>query len=395
MADVSWHEARGIAGRAAGPLDTQQVPLTDAVERVLAQPVRALVDLPGFDTSAMDGWAVCGAGPWQIVAVVLAGQAPDRALRPGQAAVIATGAAVPDGATAVIRSEDGEVAEGVLGAAAPEPGSHIRPCGEECRTDEIIAAAGTVIGPAQAGLLAAAGVDSVMVARVPRVTLLLLGDELLDDGIPDVGRVRDSLGPQIPGWIRRMGGVVTSLVRVADTVPALVEALQQVHDADLIITTGGTAAGPVDCLHAALAQLGAELLVDSVAVRPGHPMVLARAGRPERLQEGGRQTVALVLGLPGNPQSAVVGLMTLGAPVLRTLLGQDDPDPATVTLTGDLKAPQHENRLVLGTASQCCFTAADHLGSAMLRGLASSDGFAVLPHGGAPAGETVEWLPLP
>lgn len=395
MADVSWHKARVIARSAAAPLEVQHVPLVEAVERVLAESVRAKGDLPGFDTSAMDGWAVGGTGPWQIVTTVLAGAAPESALEPGQAAVIATGAAVPAGAVAVVRSEDGSVSGSVLDAVDVEPGSHVRPRGEECRVGDVLARAGTTVGPATAGLLAAAGVDRVAVRRIPQVALLLLGDELLDEGIPHVGQVRDSLGPQLPGWIRRMGGSVSTTVRVGDTVPALVRALQRVRHADLIITTGGTAAGPVDCLHTALAQVGAELLVNSVAVRPGHPMVLAKTGRPQGPKESGRQTETPVLGLPGNPQSAVVGLMTLGAPLLHILLGQGVPDPVTVTLTGDLKAPRHENRLVLGTTSGGRFTAVDHVGSAMLRGLASSDGFAVLPPGGALAGEAVEWLPLP
>lgn len=250
---------------------------------------------------------------------------------------------------------------------------------------ETLAAAGTVVTPAVAGLLAAAGLDHVSVRAVPRAALLLLGDELLDSGLPGVGQVRDSLGPQLPGWLRRLGATVDVVVRVADTVADLVTALRSARASgvDLILTTGGTAAGPVDCLHAALAELGGRLLVDSVAVRPGHPMVLADlAGVP-------------LVGLPGNPQSAVVSLVSLGAPVVRSMLGQPEPPLAEVALAADLKAPNHENRLVLGTVSGGRFTAASHLGSAMLRGLSVSEGFAVLPPTGAAAGAVVGWLPLP
>lgn len=383
MSDVSWHESRRIAAAAAGPLPAHRVSLSDAVERVLAEPVSALADLPGFDTSAMDGWAISGPGPWQIVGSVLAGAQPGSGLQHGQAVEIATGAAVPDGASSVVRSEEGAVVGGVLAALPVNPRSHIRPRGEECRAGEPVAAAGTLVTPALAGFLAAAGLDLVNVRAVPRAALLLLGDELLDSGIPAVGQVRDSLGPQLPGWLNRLGARVDTVVRVPDTVPDLISALHAATGVDLIITTGGTAAGPVDCLHAALVGVGARLLVDSVAVRPGHPMVLAElSGTP-------------VLGLPGNPQSAVVGLMTLGVPVVRGLLGMPDREPHTVVLSQAHSAPLHENRLVLGNAPQRRFTAADHLGSAMLRGLASATGLAVLPPGGAPAGETVEWLPLP
>lgn len=385
MPDVSWESARRIARDAAGPLPAERIPLAEAVERVLAEPALALVDLPGFDTSAMDGWAICGAGPWQIIGAVLAGAAPSSPLAPGEAVTIATGAAVPPGATSVVRSEDGTVIDGVLQSVTATAGDHIRPRGEECRVGETLAAAGTVVTPAVAGLLAAAGLDHVSVRAVPRAALLLLGDELLDSGLPGVGQVRDSLGPQLPGWLRRLGATVDVVVRVADTVADLVTALRSARASgvDLILTTGGTAAGPVDCLHAALAELGGRLLVDSVAVRPGHPMVLADlAGVP-------------LVGLPGNPQSAVVSLVSLGAPVVRSMLGQPEPPLAEVALAADLKAPNHENRLVLGTVSGGRFTAASHLGSAMLRGLSVSEGFAVLPPTGAAAGAVVGWLPLP
>ena len=385
MPDVSWESARRIAREAAGPLPAERTPLAEAVERVLAEPALALVDLPGFDTSALDGWAICGAGPWQIIGAVLAGAAPSSPLAPGEAVTIATGAAVPPGATSVVRSEDGTVIDGVLQSVTATAGDHIRPRGEECRVGETLAAAGTVVTPAVGGLLAAAGLDDVSVRAVPRAALLLLGDELLDSGLPDVGQVRDSLGPQLPGWLRRLGATVDVVVRVADTVADLVTALRSARASgvDLILTTGGTAAGPVDCLHAALAELGGRLLVDSVAVRPGHPMVLADlAGVP-------------LVGLPGNPQSAVVSLVSLGAPVVRSMLGQPEPPLAEVALAADLKAPNHENRLVLGTVSGGRFTAASHLGSAMLRGLSVSEGFAVLPPTGAAAGAVVGWLPLP
>lgn len=381
---MPWARARAIAAAAVAPLPAEIVPVVDAVERTLAEPVRALTDLPGFDTSSMDGWAVCGQGPWDVVGTVLAGVTPAaEPLQPGQATVIATGAAVPPGANAVVRREDGTVTGDVLAAAAPAPGTHTRPRGEECRTGDTLAEQGQLVTPAIAGMAAAAGNDRVCVAQVPRVALLLLGDELLDIGIPGVGQVRDSLGPQLPGWIARMGGRVTHTARVADTVEDLVHALQSLPPVNAIVTTGGTAAGPVDCLHNGLDRVSATLLVDSVAVRPGHPMMLADwSGTP-------------LIGLPGNPQSAVVALVTLGAPVLRSLLGQGDPDPDTVILTDPLPAPARENRLVLGAVSAGRFTAADHLGSAMLRGLAASEGFAVLPPGGAEAEDVVPWLPLP
>lgn len=377
-----WPRARRAARDLVAPLPDVRVPVSQAVERVLAEPVAALCDLPGFATSSMDGWAVCGPGPWQVVGEVLAGAAPPE-VAAGRAVVIATGAAVPASCDEVIRSESGEVRDGVLTADRVGPGHHIRPRGEECRAGDVLADAGSRVTPAVAGLLAAAGCDTVRVRAVPRVAVLLLGDELLDVGIPGIGQVRDSLGPQLPGWCERLGASVVRVTRVPDTVADLVAALRDAADCDVIMTTGGTAAGPVDCLHAALAEVGADLVVDSVAVRPGHPMLLAVWGTTP------------VVGLPGNPQSAIVALLTLGEPVLRGLQDRPDPSLRVVTVTDDLAAPPAEHRLVLGTVSGGRFTAASHLGSAMLRGLAAADGFAVVPPGGAAATAEVPWLPLP
>lgn len=382
VAAPTWPQARGLARDLASPLPAVRVSVPASVERTLAHPVAARTDLPGFDTSSMDGWAVAGDGPWPVVGEVLAGGAPPE-VPSGSAVVIATGAAVPDGCDEVIRRESGEVRDGVLHAQRVAHGHDIRPQGEECRAGQPLVGAFRRVTPAVAGLLSAAGVDEVSVLATPTVRLLLLGDELLDSGVPSVGQVRDSLGPQLPGWIARLGGAVTAVTRVADTIESLVAALRAARDCDVIMTTGGTAAGPVDCLHRALADVGAELVADSVAVRPGHPMVLADwNGLP-------------LVGLPGNPQSAVVALMTLGEPLLTSMRGLPESALTTVTLVDDLVAPAAEHRLVLGTLAGDRFTATSHLGSAMLRGLAAADGFAVLPPGGAAAGTEVPWLPLP
>jgi len=376
MREPDWHTARRLA--VADPLPAQKVPVAQAEGRTLAEPLVALTDLPAYDTSAMDGWAVAGDGPWQVVGQVLAGAAPHVALEPGQAVVIATGAAVPDGTTAILRTENGTLDSALSG---PAKASDLRPRGEECRRGDVLAAPGSVVTPALIGLASAAGVDELAVRQIPRVALLLFGDELVDRGVPGPGQVRDALGPQLPGWVRRLGGEVISVSRAQDTLDAHVAAIRDAQG-DVVMTTGGTAAGPVDHLHTAVAQLGGEWVVDSVAVRPGHPMALARLGE--------RWLVAL----PGNPQSAIVSLLTLGAPVLAGMLGRWSPDLPTVELGADAKAPHQEHRLLacqLGGAA----TPVNHLGSAMLRGLAAADGFAVLPPGGAAAGTSVEWLALP
>ncbi len=377
-----WYAARALASGAAA-LPAESVPLAAADGRTLAAPQRALTDLPAFDTAAMDGWAVAGEGPWQITGQVLAGSAPTVTLTAGAGCVIATGAAVPSGATAVIKREDGHVADGVM-SAPYVGGSHIRPAGEECRAGELLIDSGTVVTPAIVGLLAAAGIDAVEVRRRPRVVLLLFGDELVDAGVAGVGQVRDALGPQLPGWVRRLGADVVDVRRVEDTLEAHVAALREAAaSADVVMTTGGTAAGPVDHLHAAVTEIGGRFVVDSVAVRPGHPMALAQVAQ------------AWLLALPGNPQSAIVSLLTLGQPLFDALLGRRSGDLPQVTLSQSATAPAHERRLLACELSGITAAPVQHLGSAMLRGLAIADGFAVLPPGGAAAGASVAWLALP
>lgn len=379
MREPDWDTARTLLTDVAA-LPGEAVAPAYADGRTLAGAIEALTDLPASDTSAMDGWAVSGPGPWTVIGEVLAGAAPTMALLPGQAVIIATGAAVPDGTTAVLRTEHGSLAADTVDG--PARSSDLRPRGEECRAGEVLAPAGTVVDPALIGLACAAGLDELDVRRTPRVALLLFGDELVDAGLAGLGQVRDALGPQLPGWIRRLGAQVVSVARAEDTLAAHVAAIRDA-DADIVMTTGGTAAGPVDHLHAAVAELGGQWIVDSVAVRPGHPMAAARLA--------GRWLVAL----PGNPQSAVVSLLTLGAPLIAAMLGRWSPDLPVVTLGADATAPAGEHRLLACRVDAGTAEPVTHLGSAMLRGLAAADGFAVLPPGGATTGTQVRWLALP
>lgn len=383
----SWPTAREAA-RCPEPLAPTRSELADADRQVLAEPALAQTDLPAYDTSAMDGWAVSGPGPWQVIGSVLAGRAPELVLDRGQACLIATGAAVPDGATGVVRREHGQIVEQALQAPDPAPGTDIRPRGEECRAGDLLAEAGTRLGPGHLGMLAAAGLDSVLVRRAPRVSIVLFGDELVRHGVAGTGQVRDALGPQLPGWLRRLGAEPAEVRFAEDTLEAHVSAIEAASAAsDVVITTGGTAAGPVDHLHPAVAALGGAFVVDAVAVRPGHPMTLADLGAHRR----GRW----LLGLPGNPQSAVVALLTLGQPLIDALLGVPAAPLTTITLAEQAPAPASEHRLLACIRTDDQATPVAHLGSAMLRGLARADGFAVLPPGGAVAGARVGWLPLP
>jgi molybdopterin molybdotransferase len=391
LVEARWDVARAALAGALRPLPPVRRNLALCDGLVLAEDLVARCALPSFDTSAMDGWAVAGPGPWTVVGQSLAGRPVPGPLTPGQAVVIATGGVVPEGADAVVRSEDGQVVTRagaqVLNAPAPDGPTHVRPAGEECARGEVLAAAGTVLNPALIGLAAASGHDDLLVVPAPRVALVLFGDELATTGVPARGLVRDSLGPQVPAWVSRLGADVVLVERCEDTLVAHVEAIgRAAAAADVVLTTGGTAAGPVDHLHAAIATCAGEVVIDSVAVRPGHPMLAATLDR-------GR---AWLVGLPGNPQSAIVTLMSLAAPILAGLAGRPAlTDLAEVACSVAVGAPQHEDRLVLGRLVDGQFVPGSHLGSGMLRGLAAATGFAVLPPGGAAAGAPVRWLELP
>jgi len=401
-----WARARRAAREAAGPLPVVPVPLPAAVGAVLAAPLVATTPLPPFDVAAMDGWAVAGPGPWTVVGELLAGQVLDH-LVDGAAVEIATGTALPTGGDAVLRREHGLLeADGVHGSqlwvgdparglTAPhpgyvEPGSDIRARGAECAAGEHLLEAGGVVTPAVAGMAAAAGYDTLPVVRPPDVAILVLGDELLQRGPARDGRVRDALGPMVPGWIAWLGGRAFPPVHVPDTLEALLDALEDAN-ADLVITTGSTAAGPADHLHAALNRLGAHWVVDGVAVRPGTPMLLAT------LPDGRH-----VLGLPGNPLAAVSAILTLAAPLIAALRGEVGADEARIeqaVLAVDVTThPEHvrlipvsRRRTDLGVEA----TPTLHAGPAMLRGLSLADGVAVIPPGTGERGTGVAVLPLP
>ncbi|MFE7324460.1 molybdopterin-binding protein [Streptomyces sp. NPDC057565] len=400
---TAWGDARALAaraGRSASPR-TLRLTLDRAIGRVLAEPLTALTDLPSFDTSAMDGWVVAGPGPWTLRRGedgdqglgILAGHSAPAPLPDGDAVRIATGARIPANGTAVIRSEHAHVdeAKGLLYAQRQVvPGQDIRPRGQECRSGDQLLPAGTVVTPAVLGLSAAAGYDELLTFSRPRVDVLVLGDELLTTGLPHDGLIRDALGPMIGPWLRAMGVEVSAPRRLGDDREALRHALTT-SDADLVITTGGTAAGPVDHVHPVLAEIGAELLVDGVAVRPGHPMLLTR------LTSGGPYLV----GLPGNPLAAVSGLLTLAEPLLRGLAGQAVEDSYRVVVRDEVQGHPHDTRLVpvvhrVGTGSGPEHVVPLHYnGPAMLRGIAAADGLAVVPPGGVRSGTEVEILDLP
>ncbi len=361
-----------------------------AVGRQLLEPVTAIQPMMHFSASAMDGWAVSGSEPWILLDALVEGER----LYPGQAVSIVTGGQVPPGAQAVLRSESGQ--EGLDGEGLPvlrrgpaakpgEPrnGQHIRGIGEEAPEGELLVAEGTVLSPVHVALACLAGLDEVPVRARPRVGLLYTGDEVISSGLPAPGQVRDVFGPQLPAVVRLLGGAVTRQQRLPDDLSRTEDALAST-DAELLITTGGTAGSAADQIRTALQRLGAQILVPGVSVRPGSPALLARL-----------PTGHLVLGLPGNPLAAFMSLSTLGEPLFAGFAGRELPPLAEVE-TGEAFEPLEGRTRLIPYRERYGFACpVPFAGAAMLRGLASARGIMVIPEQGAAIGESVAALPLP
>jgi molybdopterin molybdotransferase len=261
------------------------------------------------------------------------------------------------------------------------PGQHIRQPGDEALAGESIAAAGTLLTPAAAGLAASSGIDEVLVYQHPAVAIVVTGSELVTDGKPGPGQIRDSLSVQVAPWAKYLGASVNASINCADDLGALCEALKNC-DGDIAIVTGGSSFGEHDYLRPALEKLGAIYILSEIRMRPGHPSLLAK------LPDG-----KLVAGLPGNPLAALVSFMTVVAPALRGLSGQSENRMAKIALAKDF--PCDRTRVVPILQSSGMAEMTEFRGSAMLRGLSQADGLGVISPGENPAGTLIRVLPLP
>jgi molybdopterin molybdotransferase len=315
------------------PLEAETVPLGGAAGRVLAEDVRAAVDLPPFPSSAMDGYAVRAAdlpGRLAVFERIAAGRPATRALRPGEAMGIATGGVVPEGADLVVPIElVVEKDNNIDVDRTLSPGAHVRPVGGDVRAGDTILTAGTKLGAAQLGAAAAAGVPALPCTRRPRVAVLSTGTELRRPGEPlGAGEIYESNGAMLGAALARAGADVELLGPVADDAQAHRDALERGLAADVLVSSGGVSVGPHDLVRATERDLGVEEVFWRVAVKPGKPVAFGVRGR------------TLVFGLPGNPVSALVGFELFVHPALRALQGAPPGPPYGV---GVLAAPLRRN----------------------------------------------------
>ncbi|WP_371060217.1 gephyrin-like molybdotransferase Glp [Rhodosalinus sp. 5P4] len=374
------------------PLGAEEVPLERAAGRVLARDAVADRDQPPFPASAMDGYAVAAAearpgARFRVVGEAAAGRRFAGALGPGEAVRIFTGAPIPDGADRVVIQEDtAREGETVMLLDSLGAGPHVRPAGADFRIGDRLAAPRR-LSPADAALLAAMNLPRVTVARRPEVAILATGDELVLPGErPGPDQIIASNNYALKALLEALGAEARLLPVARDTTASLRAGFELAQGADLVLTVGGASVGDHDLVGPVAADLGMEQAFYKVAMRPGKPLMAGRLGD------------ATMIGLPGNPVSAIVCGHVFVAPVIRKMLGLGEasaprrqaPLARAVAANGPR---EHYMRARRTDAGLCPFDSQD---SALLSVLAEADALLVRPASDGPraAGEIVDFIPL-
>lgn len=370
LAPVEFGRMRSVIRDMLTPLPVRSVPVSDAFGTVLATSLVAAASLPHVDTSAMDGYAVCGDAPWTIRDdVAYAGTSNLSPLSDGQAVRIATGAAVPTGATTVIRDEFVTLSHGVLLLREDIPARDDRRLiGEDWHTGDSLVPAGTPVSAAVMSVALGAEVTTLSVRGPVRARILSSGNEIRATGPLHPGQTRDTIGPVIGRYLSALGIDLVESVHLADSTTAFDEALAEPGNVDLAIVIGATGGGAADRLRAALVSADAAVVVDRVAVRPGGSQITAVL--PSGL---------VVLGLPGNPFAAIGTTMSTAPAIVGALTARTSPPPLLGFLTNADAVRGPVTRLVPVTRHGTNWTAETELRTAHLLNLTSHDALAAVP----------------
>jgi molybdopterin molybdotransferase len=394
---LSFEEARDRVLSDVPTLGNERVNLRDAQGRVLSRPLIARGPFPPFDASAMDGYAVAatsfaGEGPWALEVrgeSRVGREAP--ALVAGTAARIFTGAPVPIGADTVVMQEDVRVeANRAVFSRAPERGAHIRRAGEDLARGDVALEAGVRLGAFQLSLAASLDHAELVVAERPRVTIICTGDELRAPAEPArPGTIAESNAIGLRLLAEQAGATVCVAPLVGDDLPATRAAIDRaLATSDLLLTVGGVSVGDHDVVKPALEQAGVALGFWKVAIKPGKPLALGRAGRTR------------VLSLPGNPASSMVTFTLFGIPLLRAMQGDRQPLPMMLRARLGSRLARKPGRLEFVrstlTINEGALTVVplSNQASGAVTSMAWSGAFAIVPADVATVaeGETVEVL---
>lgn len=377
-------EAARLIVEHARPLPVELRPLRDALDLVLAETVRSPVDLPPWTNSAMDGYAcravdVRAGVVLRVVETVAAGRFPTRPLGAGEATRIFTGAPLPEGADGVIRQEDTDAGpDGVTIRDARDAGRNVRYRGEDIRRDQDVLPVGTPLGPAQLGVLASIAHEPVRVHRPPTVAFLGSGDEIVDldrkDEILAGRKIATSNSYTLSGMIRRACGMPRELGVALDSRESLREHLARAAGADLLVTTAGVSVGEHDLVREVLTELGCEMKLWRIRMRPGAPLGFGLLGAMPWI------------GLPGNPVSTMVTFELFVRPLIRRLLGHTRPFRRTVPVVVEEEirlGPPLRHFLRAVVASRADGTLGVRLtgpqGSGILTSMARADALVIVP----------------
>jgi molybdopterin molybdotransferase len=379
------------------PLETERIPILDAQGRVLAEEIISDIDIPPFDNSAMDGYAVrsadvSGATPaapvgLKVSGTVAAGYVSDLRVAPGTTVRIMTGAPLPDGADAVVPYEDTSDFDRPKERRLEEPAAeievrspvaardHVRPAGEDLRKGELVMGAGRVIRPQEIGVLASLGRETVLVHRRPKVAILATGDELLEIHEPMApGKIRNSNEYTNAALVERTGGIPIRLGIARDTSEELTAKLRQglEEGADLFLTSGGVSVGDYDVVKDVLGTEG-KMQFWQVRMKPGKPLAFG-------LLPG---DVPLI-GLPGNPVSAMVSFEQFARPAILKMLGRTNLSKPTVQAT--LEEPVTNSgrrgfvRVIVQKRGEGYYArTTGEQGSGVLTSMAKANGLAIVP----------------
>lgn len=395
---ISFAEARAQVLASAFRLPGEDVALADARTRVLTASVASPVNLPPFDTSAMDGYAVRVddlrdlPARLPLAGTVYAGDPLPSPLPPGSTVGTMTGAPLPDGADGIVPVEwatqdDDEV----VVERAPALHQFIRWSGSALSEGDVVAVAGSTVTPAVIGLAASLGLSELRVSRQPRVAIVSTGDELVTPGTPlRPGQIWDSNGPGLAAHVLAAGGLVDGPHRARDTRASVASVMDATSEADVLVIAGGVSMGERDLIRPELEARGVEWQFWGVRQRPGKPFAFGLLdGRP-------------VFGLPGNPVSATVGFEIYVRPLLDSMLGRPTPPPLPARLRQPVPKPAGLHTFARVTAERdpsgiLWLSSAGPQGSHVARTLSHSDGLAHLPEdwSEAPEGAEVEFTPWP